>query len=234
MSSLQIIRFRIEIQFTSSNGKQAVCQGNLVYHRLDEKILLQCYGTKQHRVFLLKTTDREFELYIPSHRTLYQGNIFALEDSPAIESHLRAWDLYRALKPMVIPSDNTAVASLEGGLTAVTVSRMGENPGLARDIKVSSEGDILSEVYYGWNGSISLEIQRSEFEKTGIETSGVPAVYPRNIQIISHKKTSAEDKITETVFSFKNADFLADFAESDFKIPLPENTKVMVLEDNLN
>ena len=221
----------ITIRFTTASGQEASCQGALVYQRLDEKILLQCYSTKNHRLFALKTTDREFELYLPSHRTVYKGSIFTLEDSPEIESHLRAWDLYRAFKPMVVPSENVSAAPLEDNLTLLTISRGGEPPAISREIKVSPEGDILSETYYAANGKPSVEIQRSEFQTIGAETAGVPTVYPRQIRIISHKWVALEESITETIFTFQQADFLAEIREDSFKMSLPKSTKVMVLED---
>jgi hypothetical protein len=226
------LKAEIEIKFTSAKGKEASCQGTLTYHRLDEKILLQCYGVKNRRVFALRTTDREFELYLPGHKTLYKGSIFTLEDSPAIESHLRAWDLYRSFKPMVIPSENVEVSAAEEGLTLLTIFR-GEPPAKAREVKVSPEGDIVSEVYYAFGGGISLEIKRSEFQTIGAEIEGVPTAYPRKIQILSHKLTSMEDSTMETIFLFKSADFLTELSEADFEMPLPSNTKIMELEDDL-
>jgi hypothetical protein len=224
---------QIEIQFTAASGKQASCQGTLAYHRLDEMILLQCYGNKEKRVFTLKTTDREFELYLPGHRTVYKGSIFALEDSPAIESHLRAWDLYRAFKPMVIPSENTGIKTSEQG-TIVTVLRVREGAAVpARELTVSPEGDIVSEIYYGLSGKTSVEIQRSEFQEIGAVTAGTSTAYPRHIRILSHKESGGEIQTHETVFHFKQADFLADFAKQDFEVTLPETTKIMELEDPL-
>lgn len=226
------LKAEIEIQFTSASGKEASCQGTLTYHRLDEKILLECHNAKNKRVFLLKTTDREFELYLPAHKTLYKGNIFSLEDSPAIESHLRAWDLYRAFKPMVLPSENISVSPAENGMTLLTVLR-GEPPAKAREVKVSAEADIVSETYYGFGGTVSVDIQRSEFQEIGAETEGVPTVYPRRIDITSYKQTAAEPSAMKTAFIFKSANFLTELAEADFEMPLPPGTKVMELEDKL-
>jgi hypothetical protein len=217
----------IEIEFISASGKQAGCHGNLVYQRLDEKVFLECFNEKEKRVFVLKTTDREFELYLPGHKTLYKGNIFTLEDSPAIESHIRAWDLYRAFKPLAIPSENLLTAPAENGLTALNVMRNETVP--SRELKISKAGDIVNEVYYSLTGKKSAEIQRSEFQEIGASVSGVATAYPCHIKIVSYKENGDS---RETIFKFKSADFLADLSDADFQTEFPPNTKVMELEDS--
>ena len=219
----------LSIQFTADHGKQAACQGTLIYHRLDEKILLQCYREQNRLVFLLKTTDREFELYLPAQRTLYKGNIFTLEDSPAIESHLRAWDLYRAFKPMVIPLENIELQKGAGSFFGLIQKRNQLPSGIARELTISPEGDIVSEIYYDLTGSPSVEIQRSGFQEMGAATAGMSTAYPRQIRILSYHGN--EGDFRETIFEFKQAAFLADLSEKDFEVSFPENTTVLVLED---
>ncbi len=89
----------LSLEFLTPQGKKVTCRAELVYQRLDEKILLKGFNEKNEPLFIFKTSDRNFELYLPLISEFYHGSIFDLEDSPEIQSHLKALDLYRALKP---------------------------------------------------------------------------------------------------------------------------------------
>ncbi len=222
----------LQIKFLSSESRQASCAGSLLYQRLDERILLQCFNAKNKLVFAFKTTDREFDLYLPSQETVYKGNIFSLEDSPAIESHLRPLDLYRAFKPMAIPLEHTQTAPREDSSVSLKVTRpAGEKELPVRDITVSAKGDIVSEAYYALSGKISVKIKRSEFEKTGESIQGVESAFPKKIWLRSYQEAGSSH---QTVFRFGKITFLPEIAEKDFTFPLPEETKELELQDDLS
>jgi hypothetical protein len=96
------IRADVLLFFAKAGDPNAMCGGELLYQRLDERMLLTCVDARQELIFVFRTFDRRFDLYLPAQNTVYHGSIFDLEDSPDIESHLKARDLYRALKPMAV------------------------------------------------------------------------------------------------------------------------------------
>ncbi|MDD5226273.1 MAG: hypothetical protein PHV97_03690, partial [Candidatus Omnitrophica bacterium] len=96
------IRADVLLFFAKAGDPNAMCGGELLYQRLDERMFLTCVDARQELMFVFRTLDRRFDLYLPAQNTVYHGSIFDLEDSPDIESHLKARDLYRALKPMAV------------------------------------------------------------------------------------------------------------------------------------
>ena len=225
----------VTLRFKNAAGDSAACEGTLVYHRLEERILLQCYQKSEtqtpYTVFALKTSDREFELYLPAHQTLYKGTIFGLADSPSINSHLRAWDLYRAFKPAAIPSENVTIKTLADGTTLLKVMKIkDEKEWRAREIAVSKDGDLPAEVYFGPTGTPSLKIERSQFEIFSETSSGT---FPKKIRLTSKRNAADKNSFDKTTFEFKKIQLLSELSENDFEMNLPQNTHVMVLEEML-
>ena len=90
---------KVMLHFYQEEEEKASCFGRLLYDRLEEKVVLSCVDNRNKLLFTFKTSDRDFELYLPAMKNVYEGNIFSLSDSPEINSHLKPLDLYRALKP---------------------------------------------------------------------------------------------------------------------------------------
>ena len=152
------IRADVLVFFAGAGNAQAMCGGELLYQRLDERMLLSCVDTHKELVFVFRTFDRRFDLYLPSQNTVYHGSIFDLEGSPDIESHLKARDLYRALKPLAVDSrhvrierDNSAITSLE-----IFNARNGKDV-LARKLLLTPKGDVRGEVYYDAAGRSAIQ-----------------------------------------------------------------------------
>ncbi len=224
------LKAETEVLFITAENQTASCQGTLLYNRLDEALRLDCFNDKAILIFTFKTLDRDFELYLPARKSLYQGDIFSLEDSPAIESHLRALDLYRALKPMLIQEENTSLDQAEDGLISIQTNRPDDTP--FRQLTVSNQGDILSETYYAMDGNPSVEIKREDFQKiVPAPASETETVFPRNI-LISSKKTNGASGSHTTEFHFKKVDFSAEIKESDFQLVLPEDIRTIALAAN--
>lgn len=219
----------VKIRFITEENQTAACQGVLLYHRLDEGLRLDCFNEDKKLIFTFKTQDRDFELYLPSRRSLYQGNIFSLEDSPAIESHLRAWDLYRALKPLLVFSENTVLDAAPEGLISLQVNRSDETP--ARKLLISNQGDIVSETYYSLDGNPTLQIKRGDFQKiVPAPASEAESAFPHKIRIESKKEDGSNVRITE--FYFEKLDFSAEIPEKDFHLQLPDDIRTIALEDS--
>ncbi len=211
----------ISMQFVSPGKKQASCEGTLVYHRLDEKILLQCFNAQGERLFAFQTNDREFELDLPALKTLFRGNIFDLEDSPDIESRLRALDLYRALKPLAVPFKNTKAESRPDRSSLLKVFR---EPGgkLLRKIRLSPQGDALMELYYHpVSGKPVVSIHRSEFK----QTEGT--VFPFHLLIKANSVQGDAGGLAETVLDFKNLRFVPELSGQEFSYTPGEGTRVI-------
>ena len=147
-------------------GHRAACRAELAYQRLEERILLKGYNAKEELLFVFKTNDRNFEIYLPKQRKVYRGDIFTLEDSPDIESTLKPLDLYRALKPMAIPLPQTEIKNLEGGNISLRIMGMRQDkPYLARRILATKEGDVQVEIYYSFEEKPMTIIRRSNFKE---------------------------------------------------------------------
>lgn len=219
----------VQIRFITADEQSAACKGVLLYHRLDESLRLDCFNEDQKLVFIFKAQDRDFELYLPSRKSLYQGNIFSLEDSPAIESHLKAWDLYRALKPLLVFSENTTLTAAPEGLVSIEVKRSDES--LSRSLSVSNQGDIISETYYSLDGNPTVLIKRGDFQKIiPAPASETESAFPHKISIENKKEDGAAGPITE--FYFEKLDFSAEIPDSSFTLQLTDDIRTIALEDH--
>lgn len=223
----------VELQFENAKSQTASCHGQLLYQRLDERIDLRCLNDQQKLVFVFKTSDREFELFLPGRKTFFKGNIFQLNDSPSIESHLRPLDLYRAFKPALLQAQNTLIKQIADGKLELLAQK---NDVTVRKLEITNQGDILSETYYAPDERISVEITREDFQKIlSTAKPGEPEpAFPHQIKIRSSKALAGGNGFNETLFTFKDIDFTPHFSESDFSFEVPQNTRQIVLEDNFN
>lgn len=179
----------VMMDFLIEKESKASCEGKLTYDRLDEKILLNCFDRQNQLVFSFKTDDRNFELYLPSQETIFSGNIFDLQDSPDIEAHLKPLDLYRALKPIAIPTGQSEIENW--GRDTVTLKIFGKkrfSPYLSRRLFTTETGNVFKEIFYSFEEKPTVTIYRSRFHQFLIQDSRYRAkvLYPRLIEIESH------------------------------------------------
>lgn len=210
-------RSEVSLQFMAPEGQKGTCKGNLLYHRLDEKILLSCFNEKNKPVFYFKTDDSKFQLYLIPHQTVYQGSIFELQSSPAIQSHLQPLDLYRALKPQVLVPSETSLGEEAEDKIVLRVKKDGKT---ARQLQMTAEGDVVREIYFNEEEKPSVEIQRADLEE--VKGTEPAAAFPRRILIESSKQTRTEIEIN-------SAQFLPEVSDSELEIPFPDNIRKLNL-----
>ena len=211
----------LKMDFTTPQGKKASCRAELVYDRLDEKILLKGFNDKSEPLFVFKTDDRNFELYLPRQNTVFSGSIFDLEDSPEIHSHLKALDLYRSLKPMALPLEKTT-ADEDQGLTRLEIRGA---KGKERALYANAEGDTVKEVYYRKDGMPKTLVERSNFKPVKKGKRGAFS-FPEDIRIESYPSASAGAGrgTNETRLKFVNAEF-SPLNSQAFDFVFPENAR---------
>ncbi len=215
------LRTGLKMNFTSAQGKKASCDADLVYDRLNEKILLKGYNVQKKLLFAFRTDDRDFKLYLSSANTDFFGSIFDLEDSPAIHSHLKALDLYRALKPAAIPAD-AQIETETGGNIRLKV--MGKH-GLEREIFANAAGDVVTEVYYRKDGNIKSVIERKDF-KPVMKGKKESFYFPGKVLVRNYfSPPGTPGGQSETELLFVTAEFSESFGPLDFDFKLPENTR---------
>lgn len=202
----------LRMNFSTPQGKTADCRAEIYYNRLEEQIILKGFRDNQELLFIFQTDDRDFKLYLPKQKTEYLGTIFDLEDSPDIHSHLKALDLYRALKPWLIREDNTSAEESSKGLTLLKIQG---SRGQQRQVWINTQGDVLKEEY-GANGKLKTIVERSEFKKISPEGKE-KFYYPFNITI----KNATESGVKQTSLIFESVDFDAENKSkfSEFKVP---------------
>lgn len=216
----------IEMTFFVNSKPAASCQGNILYHRLDEKILLKCSSENQKEVFVFQTSDRDFSLYLPGQKSLISGSIFDLEDSPDISSHLKPRDLYRSLKPERIPTERSIRFFLKDDHTSVLRIPSKENPSVIdRELYVKTPGQIEEEFYFDkTNGKKLLTIKRSHYQKQTIQGTSRKAFLPHQIAMTRNNEENRSTKIT-----LKNVKILTDIPEEEWDIEYPADTQVTKL-----
>ena len=220
------MKAELSLHFLTSDHNTASCRAELVYQRLEEKILLKGFNAKNDLLFIFKTADRRFELFLPDRKTIYRGNIFELEDSPEIESHLKPLDLYRALKPMAIPLKNASVENWDGETVLLKIN--GERDGrpyLARRLVATEEGETQVETYYSFEEKPVLTIRRAEFKRVR------SYFFPHRIKIedLGVQEPGLERKPNETVFLFEKIDFMASVPDGEWYFPVEKGTEVSAL-----
>jgi len=204
-----------------------MCGGELLYQRLDERMFLSCVDTQKELVFAFRTLDRRFDLYLPAQNTVYHGSIFDLEDSPDIESHLKARDLYRALKPMAVDPRRTKVEHTSSAITNLNVYGSKDAEGtLVRKLYLTPEGDVRGEIFYNANGRPVTEVQRYDFrELRGRAGSFDSIIFPKKITIVSPETQKGSAIFFAKVRALDTIDPL------EFILRVPYGTKEVFLEE---
>jgi len=221
------IRADVLLFFAKTGDPNAMCGGELLYQRLEERMFLTCVDTRQELLFIFRTFDRRFDLYLPAQNTVYHGSIFDMEDSPDIESHLKARDLYRALKPLAVDPRRTKVERTNSAITSLDVYGRNESEGdLIRKLYLTPEGDVRGEIFYAPDKRPVTEIQRYDF----LEVRGRAGVYD---SIIFPKKVtimSPETKKGSAIF-FSRVKALDTVDPLDFILRTPPGTKEVFLDE---
>jgi hypothetical protein len=221
------IRADVLLFFAKEGDPNAMCGGELLYQRLDERMLLTCVDTRQELMFVFRTLDRRFDLYLPTQNTVYHGSIFDLEDSPDIESHLKARDLYRALKPLAVDPRRTKVERTNSAITNLDVYGRNDDEGkLVRKLYLTPEGDVRGELFYDPKERPVTEIQRYDFrELRGPVGSYDSIIFPKKITI-----ASPETKKGSAIF-FTRVTALDTIDPLDFILRIPPGTKEVFLDE---
>lgn len=213
--------------FAVAGDSRAMCGGELLYQRLEERMLLTCADAERELVFVFRTFDRRFDLYIPSQNTVYHGSIFDMEDSPEIESHLKARDLYRALKPLAVDPRRAKLERTNSLVTNIDVYGRGNAEGaLARKLYLTPEGDVRGELFYSSEGKPVTEIQRYDFQKLpGRGHSSDPVIFPKKITIFSPATKKG------SVIFFTRVKALDNINPLEFSLRAPYGAKEVFLEE---
>jgi len=221
------IRAEVLFFFAESGNSSAMCSGDLLYQRLDERMFLSCVNSLNELVFAFRTMDRRFDLYLPAQNTVYHGSIFDLEDSPDIESHLKARDLYRALKPLAVDPRKAKVERTNSAITNLDVySQNGAEGSLARRLYLTPEGDVRGEIYYGAKGRSVTEIQRYRSEELRGRVGAYDSIiFPKKVTIISPETQKGSALFFTKVTALDTVDPL------EFLLRVPPGTKEVFLEE---
>ena len=209
-----------------ANG-QAMCGGEPIYERLQERMLLSCQDSEENTVFVFRTLDRLFDLYIPSQNTLYHGSIFDLEDSPDVESHLKMMDLYRALKPGMFDPNRSQVESSSGVSISLNIFSGPENGApLSRKIYLTPQGDVLGELFFDQSGQVVTEIQRYDFREIPSRSGGFETViFPKKVTVVSPRTGR------NTAIFFSNIKPLDTVNSYQFLLRIPKGTREVYLRE---
>jgi hypothetical protein len=221
------IRADVFLFFAKAGDPNVMCGGELLYQRLDERMFLTCVDARQQLIFIFRTFDRRFDLYLPAQNTVYHGSVFDLEDSPDIESHLKARDLYRALKPLAVDARRAKVGRTNSAITSLDVYGRNDSEGkLVRKLYLTPEGDVRGELFYNSEERPVTEIQRYDFrEIPGHAGSYDSVIFPKKITI-----TSPETKKGSAIF-FTQVTALDTIDPLDFILRVPPGTKEVFLDE---
>lgn len=221
------IRADVLLFFAKTGDPNAMCGGELLYQRLEERMFLTCVDTRQELLFIFRTFDRRFDLYLPAQNTVYHGSIFDMEDSPDIESHLKARDLYRALKPLAVDPRRTKIERTNSAITSLDVYGRNESEGaLIRKLYLTPEGDVRGEIFYDPDKRPVTEIQRYDFlEVRGRAGAYDSIIFPKKVTIMS-----PETKKGSAIF-FTRVKALDTVDPLDFILRTPPGTKEVFLDE---
>ncbi len=218
----------IQFEFFVADKKMADCQGEVLYRRMDEKLLLQCFDEKKERVFVFKTADMQFQLYLDRAKTLFQGNIFDLEYAPNIDSQLKPLHLYHALKFAYIPRERTEIdTSDQKTKTFRVLAKTPEHTYVSRMFTIDSQGDVPLETYFDLRGNRVVEISRSNFKFSGDVgyLRHEKIFFPEVVTLVDQ---SAVDKAErKTILHFSNIETEPTLQSTDWISPIPKDAKTV-------
>ncbi len=212
------MRASLKMDFQTPDGRSASCRAELSYAKLEENLLLKGYNEKNEPLFVFKTNDIDFQLYLVHDNAVYEGSIFDLEDSPEIHSHLKALDLFRALKPLLFREDKTALEKSPLGETHLIITG---NHGLEREIFASKTGDVLRELYYGRDGKMRTEIIRGDPKIIPLSKKE-KFVFPYRITVRNPGRDP--ESFYQTELLFESTDF-TPFDENILEFNVPEDVR---------
>ncbi len=217
------VKAEATLTFTTAQGKSASCSGRMTYYRLEEKMLLECFNTRGQTLFIFSTADAEFELYLAADQTLYRGNIFDLDDSDQLSSHIKPFDLYRALKPMPVLPGQAHIASKTENSTVLNVWGLSQGkPYVKRVFTVTGRGDVPAETYLGADGEKKLQIFREDYREIG----SVPHKKKEKVFFPEHIRIENVREQTQTDITFSSLKPLWNTSGPGWVLKLPEGTKV--------
>lgn len=221
------IRADVLLFFAAAESSRAMCGGELLYQRLDERMFLSCVDPQKNLVFVFRTLDRRFDLYLPDQNTIYHGSIFDMEDSPDIESHLKPRDLYRALKPMAVDARHAKIERTNAVITSLDVyGKNGSRGYLARKLYLTPEGDVKGELFYNAAGRPVTEIQRFDFQEIPANIGSFRSIiFPKKVTLLS-----PETKKGSAIF-FAKVKALDSVDPLEFLLRVPEGTKEVFLDE---
>lgn len=190
-------------------------------------MFLSCIDAQKNLVFVFRTLDRRFDLYLPDQNTIYHGSIFDMEDSPDIESHLKPRDLYRALKPITINPRHTEIERTNAVITSLDVYGKNQNKEyLARRLYLTPEGDIKGELFFNTAGNPVTEIQRFDFQEIPAMVSSFHSIiFPKKITILSPETKKGSAIFFARVRAMDSVDPL------EFLLRVPEGTREVFLDE---
>lgn len=212
----------VKLVFESEDGPGGTCVGSLLYHRLDEKLLIKCNGPDKQAAFTLRTNDTQFDLYMPSRETIYSGNIFDLDDSKEIDSFIQPLSLYRGLKSARFLTKQLEIETIYDDLFYLKIwdTKRSGSTYLSRRMEIDRFGQVFKEVYYTQDEVENLKIERKDFKTL----KG-----PMNKMIsFSHEITMTKNqgmkKLITTLF-FSNVTFHSYLNASHWQLETSSDTK---------
>lgn len=219
-----ILSAKTRIHFLAESQQAASCNGDLLYDRLKEKLLLKCYNESRDLLFAYKTHDQLFELYVPAQNTVFHGDIFDLEHSREIESHLKPLQIYRALKIGAIPKDRAELENWDEKTVSLKIfGRRDEESYLARRLVSTHEGKVVLEIFYDLNEAPRMKVHRADYQSVPREgfKHAPSSAFPHQIKIETVDPAADTPVPSETVFEFQAVRFLSwtPPGQWDFRAP---------------
>jgi hypothetical protein len=210
----------LTLRFKTEQGQSAHCQGNITYLRLEEKIRIDCRNDDGISVFLFQTHDVNFELFLPKQNKLYKGNIFDLDNNNDFHSHIKPFDIYRAIKPLPLEPSELSPGQIDNDLVSLYLWKdVHDIYYMHRKLRVeASSGNVLEEFFYTPDTEIEKSIYRSNFYAMRSPTND-PLYFPHTIKI-------EEKSGRETIFEFSDVHFLPSGVYQQWEIETRADTEI--------
>jgi hypothetical protein len=219
-------RASLELTFTNDQNEEGQCRCKLTYDRLREKMVLECKNTRNGPLFTFKTADTRFELFLPAAQTVYRGDIFQLEGSDDLSSHLEPLALYRSLKLAAIAERDAEISEEKNESVTfhIRTQRNGRRY-VSRALTANRRGEVFNEVYFNPAGIPRTTIQRSDFRK--IEDSARllpgPLYFPYQIHLTTRDETGGDENTTQ--MTFRTISLLSFAPDDTWDVSYPPETR---------